>query len=85
MTPGQFKEIRGTLGLRQQELAEILGVSDQMVVGHYETGFRRPGKLIQIVMSILGSLPEKRREEFIKLLKAHGKRIEAPIRGGKRG
>ena len=85
MSPEQFKEIRHKLGFKQQELAEILGVSQQMVIGHYETGFRNPSKLIQVVMSILGALPEKKREDFIALLKAHAKHVEKPKRGGARG
>jgi DNA-binding transcriptional regulator YiaG len=85
MNPIEFKAIRTKIELTQQDLAEILGVSHQMVIGHYESGFRKPGRLIQIVMSIMGSLPNKKRKEFVELLKEHGRRVEATSRRVNRG
>ena len=80
MSPAQFKKIRSALQMNQREMAELLGVSSEMVIGHYETGFRNPGKLIQVVMSILGSLSETKRKDFIALLKTHSKKVESPGR-----
>ncbi len=85
MTPSQFKKIRTELDLKQEELAEILCVSHQMVISHYETGFRKPSKLIQVIMSILESLPEKKRKEWLELIKAHTNRVTIQSRRGTHG
>lgn len=85
MTPNQFKKIRTELALKQEELAEILCVSHQMIISHYETGFRRPSKLIQVIMSILESLPEKKRKEWLELIKIHANRLTLQKRRGLHG
>ncbi len=85
MKPSRFKEIRVELNLTQQELAEILCVSRAMVISHYETGFRKPSKLIQVIMSILGSLPEKKKKEWIDLIKANISRVDLQNRRGSHG
>lgn len=85
MKPSRFKEIRVALDLTQQELAEILCVSRPMVISHYETGFRNPSKLIQVVMSILEYLPEKKKKEFLDLVKDHIKKVDSPSRRGSHG
>lgn len=80
MTPAKFRNIRLELGLNQKELAEILCVSQPMVVSHYETGFRKPSKLIQVVMSILEALPEKKRRELLDLIRNQIKRVDSPVK-----
>jgi transcriptional regulator with XRE-family HTH domain len=85
MKPSRFQEIRLSIGLTQQELAEILCVSHPMVISHYETGFRNPSKLIQVVMSILESLPEKKKKEFLDLVKDHIKKVDSPSGRGSHG
>lgn len=76
MSPKQFKEIRKSLELSQDELAEILGVSGKMPISHYETGFRTPNLLTQALMSLLDSLPERKQAELIDLLTEHMKKIK---------
>ena len=39
MSPEEIKRIRASLGLRQQQLAELLGV-DRVAVARWETGAR---------------------------------------------
>lgn len=85
MKPSRFKEIRAELGLKQEELAEILCVSQPMVISHYETGFRKPSKLIQVIMSILGSLPDKKRKQWLDLIKIHISRVDSQDRRGPHG
>lgn len=85
MSPNRFREIRTELNLKQEELAEILCVSHPMVISHYETGFRKPSKLIQVVMSILSSLPKKKRDEFIELIRDHVNVLSAhAVKGSRR-
>jgi transcriptional regulator with XRE-family HTH domain len=43
--PALLKERRAELGLSQSELAKRLGVTQQLV-GHWETGERRPGTAV---------------------------------------
>jgi len=85
MTPSHFRAIRLELGLKQEEMAEILCVSHSMVIGHYESGFRKPSKLIQVIMSILESLPKKRRMEFLNLVRRHIKSLDSPGRKASHG
>jgi transcriptional regulator with XRE-family HTH domain len=40
--PERCKELREAAGLSQQDIADAVGVTRQ-AVGHWETGFRRPG------------------------------------------
>ena len=70
MTPAKFKEIRERLGLKQSELGELLGLKGRIAVTHYETGFRNPNRLIEVLMEIFNEWPEKKslelREEILK-------------------
>ena len=64
MKPKEFREIRERLGLTQKDLAELLGLSSYMPVGHYESGFRNPSVLIMAVMKLLDEWPEKKSLAF---------------------
>ena len=70
MTPAKFKEIRERLGLKQSELGELLGLKGRIAVTHYETGFRNPNRLIEVLMEIFNEWPEKKslelRDEILK-------------------
>ena len=85
MNPEKFRKIRNELGLKQDELAEILCVSQPAVISHYEAGFRTPSKMLQVVMSILESLSEKKRKEFIDLIKSHSQKLGHQVRKASRG
>ena len=65
MNPNKFNEIRMNLGLTQDELAKGLGLSKQ-TVSQYETGFRRPGKTVSIVMRVLASLPKDQANKLFR-------------------
>ena len=73
MTPAKFKEIRERLGLKQSELGELLGLKGRIAVTHYETGFRNPNRLIEVLMEIFNEWPEKKslelRDEILKRIK----------------
>ena len=79
MKPGEFRENREALDLNQEELSEILGLSGYKPVSHYETGFRNPSLLIQALMRIFKSWPQKKsrelredlRNEMVSLKKIH--------------
>ncbi len=75
MSPEEFKKIRVSLGLTQEELAEILGVAGKNPISRYELGERSPSLLMQTVMSILDSQSEKEALAFIELLRKHMKKV----------
>ncbi len=68
MTGNQFKSIREKLGLSQDELAQILGLSGKQAVSNIETGFRNPSRLTVALMQVFLDLPEKRSKELRELL-----------------
>lgn len=76
MSPDKFKSIREKLGLTQEELSELLGLSGRKPISHFETGFRKPSPLIQAIMSLLGSLSERKAVELIELLSEHMKKVK---------
>lgn len=75
MKPKEFCEIREKLGLKQKELAEILGLSGYIPVNHYESGFRTPSVLIMSLMRIFNEWPEKKSLELREELKARAAEI----------
>lgn len=85
MSPKHFKEIREQLGLTQPELANLLGLSGKMPISHFETGFRTPSPLISAVMSYLGSLSERKAQEFIEEFERHMDKAKASSKDHKHG
>lgn len=85
MSPKQFKETREQLGLTQPELAKLLGLSGKAPISHFETGFRTPSPLISAVMSYLGSLSERKAQEFIEEFQRHMDEARKSTKGRKRG
>lgn len=75
MSPTKFKEIRERLGLTQEELAELFGLSGKAPISHYEIGFRTPSPLTAAMMSLLDSLSERKSAELIELLSEHMKKV----------
>jgi len=80
VSPLRFKEIREKLGLTQEELSEVFGVSGRKPISHYETGFRKPGDLILVLMEIFDSLSEKKSIELRELILAEMRKIKKPKR-----
>ena len=68
MNGARFKQIREALGLSQDEIALMLGLSSKQAVSNIETGFRNPSSLVKAVMLILDHLPRKRSVELQNLL-----------------
>lgn len=85
MSPKQFKETREQLALTQDELAQVLGLAGKKTISHFETGFRTPSPLISAVMSYLGSLSERKAQEFIEEFQRHMNEVKASKKGRKRG
>ncbi len=71
MSPQKFKAVREKLGLTQTELADALGLSGHKPVSHFETGFRTPSLLTQVLMSILDSLSERKAADMLELFREH--------------
>ena len=82
MSPKQFRDIREKLELTQKELAQTLGVTE-MAISHYETGFRRPGPTIGVLLRVLNSLSKKQAHELVTLLQSHAT-ARKPMRSVKR-
>ena len=67
MSPKQFKEIREKFELTQKELADCLGLT-QKAVSHYETGFRKPGATVQVLMTMLNQLPQMQAKKLLAVM-----------------
>ena len=63
----EFKELREKLGLTQDGLAKPLGVG-KLTISQYETGFRKPGKTVLIMMNVLKVLSPKRSRDLLELM-----------------
>lgn len=71
MSPEKFKSVREKLGLTQQELSDVLGLSGQRPISHFETGFRTPSLLTQALMTILNGLSERKAADLLELFREH--------------
>lgn len=79
MSSAKFKVIREKLGLNQDELAQVLGLSGKTAVSNIETGVRNPSKLAIAVMEILNESSPRKAKELIELLKTHIAKIEKDL------
>ena len=75
MSPEKFKAVREKLGLTQQELSDVLGLSGQRPISHFETGFRTPSLLTQALMSILDGLSDRKAADMLELFREHMDRV----------
>jgi DNA-binding transcriptional regulator YiaG len=82
VTTNQCKKIREGFGLNQDEFAQALCLSGAQAVSNIETGYRNPGKLVVALLHVLETLPTKRAEELIAVLRAHSS--TAKVRKGGR-
>lgn len=69
MNAKQFKSARESLGLSQQELASLLGLSGRQAVSNIESGLRNPSLLLAATLMLLTELPEKKSKEIQLLLR----------------
>ena len=67
MRPSNIKELRINLGLTQEQMAYALGIA-KLTMSQYETGFRKPGPTVLILLAVLDSIPRKRALELIEIL-----------------
>lgn len=67
MSPSKIKDVRTQLGLTQEQFAEALGMA-KLTVSQYETGFRKPGPTVLILLTVIDSLPKKKALDLIELL-----------------
>jgi transcriptional regulator with XRE-family HTH domain len=70
----ELKRIRLKLGLTQEQLAELLGMSSKNTICNIEIGNRNPGDLVGIILGVLDDLPEKKAKELIELMKKQPKK-----------
>ena len=75
MSPKQFKLVRQYLNLSQEELAEALGLS-RMSISQYETGFRKPGSTVLVLMYVFEALPKRKALELFQLLCSSARNVD---------
>jgi DNA-binding XRE family transcriptional regulator len=68
VSPAAIKEMRSRLGYTQASMAEALGVA-KLTLSQYETGYRKPGPTILILLTVLDTLPKKRAHELTELFR----------------
>lgn len=83
MSPDQIKEVRTQLGLTQEEMADALGIA-KLTMSQYETGFRKPGPTVLILLTVLGSLSKKKALELIEILNQAAKTLGLKRKGSKK-
>lgn len=74
MKSNELKRIRLKLGMSQEELAELLGMSSKQSICNIEIGTRNPGALVGIMLGVLDDLPEKKAKELIELMLSQRKK-----------
>ena len=74
VTSSELKRIRLKLGMTQEQLAELLGMSSKNTICNIEVGTRNPGDLVGIILGVLDDLPEKKAKELIELMLAQKKK-----------
>lgn len=79
MSPLKFKAIREKLGLKQEELAQVLGLSGKTAVSNIETKVRNPSKLAMAIMSILDEASPRKAKELIELLRTYVEKVEKDL------
>ena len=80
MKGSEFKTIRNRLGLTQEEIAEVLGLSGKKTVSNIETDFRNAGKLIVVILRFLDGLPKPKSMEIVKRLKDIGEAYDFEVK-----
>lgn len=75
MKGSDFKKVREELGLSQDQLACLLGLSGKQAVSNIETGLRNPSPLVATILLVLLELPEKRSKELQSLLLSVGSKV----------
>lgn len=63
MKGNEFRVIREKLELTQDQLARVLCLSSKQAVSNIETGFRRPSKLIAVLMRYFDEISSERFKE----------------------
>ena len=84
MNGSEFQEMRKKLGLTQEELAKVLGLSGYQAVCNIEIGFRNPSPLVTAVLRVLVHLPERRSKELQELLLEFGKHAAPKKKRGRK-
>lgn len=79
MSATRFRRIREKLGLTQEELCGVLGLSGKTVVSRIEAGDRNPSKLAMAIMEVLNDLSPRKSQELMELLKSHIANLNSDI------
>jgi DNA-binding transcriptional regulator YiaG len=64
--PSEIKRIRMKLGLTQERMARLFGLSGKHAVSNIETGFRNPNSTIVMLLAILDKLPGTESKRLMK-------------------
>lgn len=82
MSPDEIKALRAKLNLTQAELAKALGVA-KLSISQYETGFRKPGPTLLILLKVLDSLSTKKAHWLLSLFREHSSEDKPKGKGSK--
>lgn len=82
MSPDEIKALRTKLNLTQVEFAKALGVA-KLSMSQYETGFRKPGPTLVILLRVLDSLPIKKAHWLLELFRKHALEDKPRSKGSK--
>jgi transcriptional regulator with XRE-family HTH domain len=74
MTSEEFRRIRLKLDLNQEQFATLLGMSSKQAISNIETGIRKPGSLVGIILGVLDDLPKRKAEELTELMLNQGRK-----------
>ena len=69
----EFKKVRMKLNMSQQQFADLLGMSGKQAISNIETGLRKPGTLVGIILRVLDALPKRKAEELVEQMLTEGK------------
>ena len=71
MKTEEFNRIRTKLGLTQEEIAKVLGLSGKNAVSRIEVGARNPNKLAAAFLRLLYNLPSKKAQTLMGLIRKY--------------
>jgi len=70
----EFRKVRMKLEMRQEDFADLLGMSGKQAISNIETGLRKPGTLVAIILRVLDALPTRKAQELVELMLKEGKK-----------
>ena len=74
VTSNEFKKVRVKLNMNQEQFADLLGMSSKQAISNIETGLRKPGTLVGIILRVLDALPLRKAQELAEQMLKEGQK-----------